>query len=360
MNKTAFSIKFTPSRVIATSVTLAIAILFAVRHGDCQVVVEPPESAARSFVEVAKLYQRGTDRVELDQVKQLISECTEKYDSHLRHNKQSAEFYKRLDEFLGYMDSHRIEASDIDALREWGAATVECTDQARDALRDAAAFRMAATFSVVWQLVQREVGNYEPRHAVLCSVLSVSTASLPGLTYCVLSMNVNRMNQDREESPDVMKLFLLEKQNAALLAALLKDIKPIERALMMPEGLRADELTQELLNSKKDPRQFKQALETLLPLCEKTLKAFPAYALPERYNDIGRMREVWNIVHAYGDAESQADVKQGISSLRDLFAKRSDPVAAKWLEQAMDAPGKPVKKYLYEYNLKLKEPQGAK
>jgi hypothetical protein len=110
-----------------------------------------------------------------------------------------------------------------------------------------------------------------------------------------------------------------------------------------------------MLKVKDNPRELSRELAKFMPLSEQLLKAYPNFAMPERFDDITRLRAVWNVVHAYGDDQTKASYRKYIERLRDEFAKRADPVTVKWLDQVMKEPGKPPEKYVVR--LRLADPE---
>lgn len=111
----------------------------------------------------------------------------------------------------------------------------------------------------------------------------------------------------------------------------------------------------EMIGNKDVESAFDRSLAEFVTLSDKLLKAYPNFAMRERFSDVGRLRVVWNVVHAYGDEKSKAAYRKYIDGLRKYFEERGDLVTVKWLDQVTETPGKPPDKFVVR--LRLGEPE---
>jgi hypothetical protein len=308
------------------------------------------------------MFQQGESHVDVKTLKTMLLACEAADDTKRRFQDQSAQFYEALDALFEYIDSHRLEASDIQAIREWAASSLECRDGEHDAVFRTTAFRLAKTLDRVWLAVEKENGPFSPRHAVLCSAMSAQPRSFHRLRSSarwIGSVQGGVAPQDLESLGPIER-FLLEKQNKTLWAAVQADALTLEKIANDARQLEADDLTQLLLDSRSDTREFTRAIESLLPLSEKLLLEYPGYAIPDRYHECTRLRAVWNIIHAFGGEDSHSRITAHMLTLIAQFGKREDAVTTQWLRQVMEKPGQPVDKYVKIIYLKSVAPESEK
>jgi hypothetical protein len=319
------------------------------------------EEGAKCFAGIASLFQKGTTRVDLEQFKQLLLAYEAVDDGKKAFSAQSEEYHKRCEALLEYMDTHRLEAVDIQELREWACSSLDASTDDPEALFKSLAFRLSRSLGRVWGAVQAGEGRCAPRHAILCSVISDSPRSLRQLASSVgVIRSAKRGSRtDGVDRLRTMERFLLEKQNDLLWSEIQADVTILERLANDGRQLEADDLTQLLLDSKEVPGKFRQSLDKFLPLSKKLLLELPEYALPERFQGCARLRAVWNIVHAFGDVESRKQLEQHLLGLVKHCEGDQDAVTAEWLRQVMVKPGTPVDQYVKIIFLRPVEPKKA-
>lgn len=171
----------------ALQVLLAATIVFP--FPEYAIASRPPRAAGTSsdlFEEVSKLFQNGDERVDVDQAKALLTACAEAAKQNPPGTDLSEDFYKSADQFVSYIDNHRLEAADIVTLREWIASSFECGDDGRKGVVNAIGNSISWALLRIIESVSRGDGGYEPRHAIVCDVLSQPGISLPCLSSRVL------------------------------------------------------------------------------------------------------------------------------------------------------------------------------
>lgn len=336
------------SRAMAATLIASIVLCAGSRDIRGESSADSKEVGAKCFVGVARLFQKGEKRVDLESVKRLLLACEAADDVKKPFRDQSEEFHNHWEAFFEYMDTHKLEASDIQDLRDWACSSLDAREGDPRAVLSALAFRLSRSLGRVWIAVQAEEGRCAPRHAILCSVISDTPRSLRHL---VSSVGVIRREQGERQSPGAdrlrtMERFLLDKQNEVLWSEIQQDAAILERLAIDGQELEADDLVQLLLDSKNSPEKFQQAINKFLPLSKKLLLGYPRYALPERFLQCRRMRAAWNIVHAFADNEAREKLEKHVLSLINHFEQAKDAVTAQWLRQVMDKPGTPVDQYV--------------
>jgi hypothetical protein len=312
---------------------------------------------ARLFDEVAKLFQNGSDPVDVEEAEELLLACAEQNERHPEGSGSEHAFFKAVDSLFGYFDSHKLQGSDILALREWQADSFDCHDEEKTGAERALAARISRALRRVWWTVARDEGAYEPRHAILCDVLGHHPITVPGLTVSAARIQRKQRGEAVHNSDvgRVVETFLVAPENKGLWQALVKETDLLYPLRNNPAPFHASDLVDDMLTNKNDQNAFKQKLDQFIPLSEKLLKAYPDYAVPERFDDITRLRVVWNTVNAYGSEASKESYREFLLKLKDYFEKRSDSIAVKWLDQVMKKPGRPPEKYVVR--LQLGEPE---
>lgn len=305
------------------------------------------------FREVAKLFQTGTERVNLSEAKDLLVTCAKKNTQPKMGGAPPEELFEALGKFFEYMDSHRAKADDIVALREWAAATFSRKDAKRGYERDALGHRVGLALRHVWFSVKAGEGAFEPRHAILGMVLGDTGITLPLLGDCALA--ILRKQKEPHWPEDLTEgevpEFLLDERNKALWVALAAESVALDRSRTGDEWFNAEDLVQSLLENKENSEKFERNLDVLMPLCEKLFKSYPDYALAERFLDTYRLRSVTNIVQAYGDEVAKTKWRAFVTKLHDFYKARSDVVTATWLREVKENPGEPPEKYLLRFKI---------
>lgn len=307
------------------------------------------KSSSQVVVDVAKLFQAGKDPVDREVVKAMLVSCAESHAPRRSHDDQESQFYEHVGEFLEYCDTHVLQPSDIDSLREWAANTLDCTGDGPCASPPFMGQRVSNALRCVWHLTNDRMAKCEPRHAVLCSTLCVTLPSYQRLARFADSARAAMRGRPQwdDGTPNVMEAFLLDNQNKGLRTSVLESTEAVFRANRIPEARQWGEDAQRCLDNKNDPNEFLKHLAALMPAYEKTIKGYPSYAVADRYSDMNDLRFVWNAVHAFGNAQAKADFKTFVVSLRDDFGKRGDTAAVKWLTQVMEKPGDPPDRFIY-------------
>jgi hypothetical protein len=306
---------------------------------------------------VSTLFGEGTVRVNREKVKELLVACAEANEQYPFGAKDGDKFFESVDRLVEYLHAHRLTADDLVELREWEARTFDVGDDPGTVFVKALTARIRAALRRVIISIERGEGGYEPRDALLCGVLSQPGITFPELTPLVrrLREKLRGAGQGDDDSGNELEAFLLAPEQKALWLALVRENEALHRSRNGPGHFEADDLVDTMLTNRGDPTEVGRALAKFMPLAEELLKGYPNFAMPERFDDITRLRAVWNVVHAYGDDQTKASYRKYIERLRDEFQEREDPVTVKWLDQVMEKPGNPPEKYVVR--LQLGEPE---
>lgn len=342
---------------------MCLAVAFAIGFPDHSWCVEGSasdqvrEPSSQVAIRVAELFQANDTPVDLDGLKEILELVVNSHAIDKPHDGQGDEFYGNLEKLLAYCDAHAIRPSDIQAIREWEARTMDC---GRDGQSDELplAERLSLVFRCVWQLADEKNARCEPRHAILCSTLS---ATLPTNQFLArFATKVTKPFSDApgwagKRQPAVVDTFLLKGGNKALRTAIVKEAEEVFRASVIPEAKQFTTHIQGCLDSKGDSQKFAEHVAGLITTSEKALKAIPRYALADLNSMIAELRIAWNVVHAFGDAKTKALLEKYVESLRQHFAGQSDGVVAEWLSQVMSEPGPPPENILVDITISRPE-----
>lgn len=324
-------------------------------------VASPPSRTAGTssdvFEEVAKLFQGGKDRVDLDRVKVLLTECADASQRSPFGEGRDQDFFKVADEFVTYIDGHRLEADDIVALREWLVKSLKCRDDDPKGLVKDLGNRISWALLRIFASVSHGDGAYEPRHAILCDVLSQPGISLPCLSAQVLVNHRKAIGERVREDYEFGEIdaFLVAPSSESLWNALLPACEALDRSRTGNEHFIASDLVDAMIANKDNATAFDRNLTEFVRISEKLMLAYPNFAMRERFRGVCRLGVVWDVVHAYGDDRAKATYRKYIERVRDDFMKRADHVTVMWLDQIMEKTEKPPEKYVV--HLRLGEPE---
>jgi hypothetical protein len=329
----------------------------------CDENSSPVAGSPRAIAETAKLFRRSKDRLNPDDAMVLLTACVEAHDPDQDYDNQSDEFYEHVTAFCQHIDKHRLEPSDVEAIRKWAADSCNIPDGIRRVGRERPmGFRLGEVAWEVWDMAKNQSQKIEPRHAILMSMIGSMNPGYPGLDVCVAGVR-RRLRDGREPDPhslNPMQAFLLRNDNKALWLAILTDVDALSKAEGIPEYFQCGECAQALLDHRNDLAAFRRDLQAFMQSYEKALKELPDYRFYERWFLIGFLRGVWNAVHAYGDERAKGDLSEFVRALQGYYEKRADALSVKWLTQVMAAPTPPPKELVKTVTLEPVKPKPVK
>jgi hypothetical protein len=315
------------------------------------------------FLEVAQLFQDGKDVIDLEEMKAMLVACSDLHDMTKPFSQQARTFYEKLDEVLEYLDGHRLEASDIDALRQWQAMSLKVKDESPEGSENALANRLWMALRGVWGAAQEGEAPYEPRHALFFSLITFESSGYSELRCVATRTNQAKRAGDAtrtEQTKGVIEQFLGAPARKPLLAAACDDDAILARADTLPDYNRLVETAQQCLDKKEDHRVFREKCEMLFPLYKTSLAAYPSHAYPDRFRLAVGLRQLWNMIHAYGDAEGKQKCEKFVSALKQEYSGKGDALMSGWLTEATAMPsGDPPEFFLLRTTATLGEDDGA-
>lgn len=300
-------------------------------------------SFSRLVEEVAQQFQRGDEPANCEKIKEFIVRLTDDGNRYwdaqtvgpgIKRDALKDAFFKTVRDFIKYLDSHRLRPSDVIAIREWMAESLDVRTEPRHAL----AIRAFLPMHLISHDMPRAEGNPEPRHILLLSVIAQPLTSVSSIGDAAAS-HVQGKNEV-EHSWKGTKAFLFAPENKELWDAIVITSQALiasqrngDRNLAAD---RCEELVDELKMLDKDSGAFNKAVDDFIETFEtRCIAVHPDFALPERYLDILSLRDAWVVVRTSENDLAKKNILELIARLRMRYEKRSDRVTVKWLNQVI-------------------------
>lgn len=299
---------------------------------------------AAVFDEVAELFQEGEEPVDVDAVKEMLLACEPFYDEMQPPGNQANAFYEGLARLFDYLDTHRLTAADVVALREWQAGLFECRDSEGTDWSDPNPTLIPKIVRSVWDRADSMGDNWahaEPRHAIFLEVLcAVPTGYRLEISALQSETPLRKDVAPARDGETKIVLFLKDPARASLREAALAIRAHTDKLYENEEYATSSFDAQKILEFRREPAKFKRLFDAYLPRCDNSVNRALPHDRGWLYAEMRFLRAMWNMVHAYGDAESQAAMKARLVSMRSDFAAQSDQLAVRWLDQVMAKPGR--------------------